>query len=133
MLNQKQPDGYWKTVQARFRYLTSAEERNAMVELELLAIAWACQKTSDVTKGINLITKHKLLIPILRDYSQAKIENNLLQRLRMKIDHLTYQVEWIKGAHNKEADALSRATSSWPTAEDEIDEPHDFETHIGAA
>ena len=43
----------------------------------------------------------------------------------MKIDHLSYKVEWIKGADNKEADALSRAPSSQATAEDKIDEPHD--------
>ena len=41
MLKQKQPDGYWKAVQAGSWYLTSAEERYAMVELKLLAIAWA--------------------------------------------------------------------------------------------
>jgi len=55
----------------------------------------------------------------------AEIENKRLQRLRMKIDHLSYDVEWIKGADNKEADALSRAPSSRATTEDELDEPHD--------
>ena len=127
VLKQKQPDGYWKTVQAGSRYLTGAEERYAMVELELLAIAWSCQKTAAFTEGIEftIVTDHKPLIPILRDYSLAEIENKRLQRLRMKIDHLSYKVEWIKGADNKEADALSRAPSSRATAEDEIDEPHD--------
>ena len=48
----------------------------------------------------------------------------------MKIDHLSYRVEWIKGADNKEADALSRAPSSRPTDEDELDEPHDELTGI---
>ena len=127
VLKQKQPDGYWKTVMAGSRYLTSAEERYAMVELELLAIAWACKKTATFTEGIQftIVTDHKPLIPILRDYSLAEIENKRLQRLRMKIDHLSYQVEWIKGADNKEADALSRAPSSRPTDDDELDEPHD--------
>ena len=129
VLKQKQSDGYWKTVQAGSRYLTGAEERYAMVELELLAIAWACKKTAPFTEGISftIVTDHKPLIPILRDYSLAEIENKRLQRLRMKIDHLSYQVEWIKGSDNKEADALSRAPSSRPTDEDEIDEPHDNE------
>ena len=98
-----------------------------MVELELLAIAWACKKTSAFTEGIafTIVTDHKPLIPILRDYSLAEIENKRLQRLRMKIDHLSYSVEWIKGCDNKEADALSRAPSSRATVDDEIDEPHD--------
>ena len=60
----------------------------------------------------------------MRDYSLAEIENKRLQRLRMKIDHLSYSVEWIKGCDNKEADALSRAPSSRATVDDEIDEPH---------
>ena len=30
----------------------------------------------------------------------------------MKMDHLSYKVEWIKGANNNEANALSRAPSS---------------------
>jgi hypothetical protein len=98
-----------------------------MVELELLAIAWACKKTAAFTEGIpfTIVTDHKPLIPILRDYSLAEIENKRLQRLRMKIDHLSYSVEWIKGSDNREADALSRAPSSRATIEDEIDEPHD--------
>ncbi len=127
VLKQQQEDGVWKTVQAGSRYLTSAEERYAMVELELLAIAWACKKTATFTEGIEftIVTDHKPLIPILRDYSLAEIENKRLQRLRMKIDHLSYSVEWIKGADNKEADALSRAPSSRAMPDDELDEPHD--------
>ena len=50
----------------------------------------------------------------------------------MKIDHLTYAVEWIKEANNKEADALSRPPSSRPMPDDELDEPHD-ELHLIAA
>ena len=41
----------------------------------------------------------------------------------MKIDHLTYDCEWIKGTENKEADALSRSPCSRPDPEDELDEP----------
>ena len=108
-------------------YFTSAEERYAMVKLELLAIAWSCQKTAAFTESIELtiVTDQKPLIPIPRDYSLAEIENKRLHWLSMKINHLLYKVEWIKGADNKEADALSRAPSSRATAEDEIDEPHD--------
>ena len=75
VLKQKQPDGYWKTVMAGSRYLTGAEERYAMVELELLAIAWACKKTATFTEGIEftIVTDHKPLIPILRDYLLYKI------------------------------------------------------------
>ena len=125
VLKQKQDDGYWKTVQAGSRFLSSAEERYAMVELELLAIAWACKKAAAYVEGIQftIVTDHRPLIPILKNYSLAEIENKRLQRLRMKIDHLTYDCEWIKGTENKEADALSRSPCSRPEPEDELDEP----------
>jgi len=125
VLKQQQSDGTWRIVQAGSRYLSGAEERYAMVELELLAIAWACQKTASFIEGINftIVTDHKPLIPILRDYSLAEIENRRLQRLRMKVDHLSYEVTWVKGQDNVEADALSRAPASRPRPEDEIDEP----------
>ena len=91
VLKQKQSDGNWRIVQAGSRYLSGAEERYAMVELELLAIAWACQKTASFIEGINfmIVTDHKPLIPILGDYSLAGIENKRLQRLQMKVDHLS--------------------------------------------
>ena len=123
VLKQKQPDGYWKTVTAGSRYLTGAEERYAMVEFKLLAIAYTCKKTATFTEGIEftIVTDHKPLIPILRNYSLAEIENKRLQPLQMKIDHLSYCVKWIKGADNKEADTLSRAPSSQPADKDELD------------
>ena len=92
-----------------------------------LSLTLACKKTAMFTEGISftIVTDHKPLIPILLDYSLTEIENKILERLRMKIDHLSYQVEWIKGSDNKEADAFSWAPSSWPTLDDEIVEPHD--------
>lgn len=123
VLKQRRTEG-WKIVQAGSRFLSSAEERYAMVELELLAIAWACKKASTFLEGIafTIVTDHKPLIPILRDYALSEIENKRLQRLRMKIDHLRYDVTWVKGSENIEADALSRSPSSRPEPEDEIDE-----------
>jgi RNase H-like domain found in reverse transcriptase len=38
-LKQKQEDGIWRTVQAGSRYLSPAESRYAMIELEMLGIA----------------------------------------------------------------------------------------------
>ena len=91
VLKQKQDDGYWKTVQVGSQFLLSAEERYAMVELELLAIAWACKKAAAYVEGIQftIFTDHRPLIPILKNCSLAEIENKRLQRLRIKVDHLT--------------------------------------------
>ena len=46
VLTQKQPDNTWRTVQAGSRFLFGAESRYAMIELELLGIAWAVTKCS---------------------------------------------------------------------------------------
>ena len=130
VLKQKVGDD-WKIVQAGSRFLSGAEERYAMVELELLAIAWACKKAAAFLEGVEftIITDHKPLIPILKNYALSEIENKRLQRLRMKIDHLRYDVAWVKGSENVEADALSRSPASRPEPGDEIDE-EDNQIHM---
>ena len=124
VVKQLQEDQHWKIVQAGSRFLTSAETRYAMVELELLGIAWAMQKARPFLEGIHfeVLTDHKPLIPILNDYSLADIENKRLQRLKMKMDGFTFEAFHVPGKENIEADALSRAPVNQPTEEDEIDE-----------
>jgi len=87
------------------------------MELEMLAIAWACKKCANFIEG----TDHKPLIPMLHNYSLNDFENKRLQKLKMKIDHLNFEVEWVPGKKNEEADALSRAPIHQATEEDEID------------
>jgi hypothetical protein len=83
-----------------------------MVELELLAICWAVKKCSNFIHGLPLklfetCTDHAPLIPILNKYTLPEIENNRLQRLRAKLDHLQFHAVWIKGSDNTEADILA--------------------------
>jgi len=127
VLKQEQNDGSWRIVQAGSRFLSSAETRYAMVELELLAIAWAMQKARPYLEGIkfDVMTDHKPLIPILNNYALSEIENKRLQRLKMKLDGFTFEAHHIAGKDNIEADALSRAPVNQPTTEDEIDENED--------
>ena len=120
-------NGTWKTVQAGSRFLSEAETRYAMIELELLDIVWSCQKTRMLIEGLSrknftIWTDHMPLVPILSKYSLPQITNKRLQRLRMKIDHLQFNIEWVKGKDNIEADALSRAPFKRATKSDEIDE-----------
>jgi hypothetical protein len=91
----------WNTVQAGSRFLSEAETRYAMIELELLAIVWAAQKTRMLIEGLSkknftIFTDHMPLVPILSKYSLPQITNKRLQRLRMKIDHLQFNITWIK-------------------------------------
>ena len=127
VLKQEVDPDVWKTVQAGSRFLTPAETRYAMIELELLAIAWACRKCAMFVEGLprdqlEIWTDHQPLVPILSRYTLPKIENKRLQRLRMKVDHLQFTVKWVKGKDNVEADCLSRAPCMEAQAEDELDE-----------
>ncbi len=116
----------WNTVQAGSRFLSEAETRYAMIELELLAIVWAAQKTRMLIEGLSkknftIFTDHMPLVPILSKYSLPQITNKRLQRLRTKIDHLQFNITWIKGKDNSEADTLSRAPFRKPSKSDQID------------
>ena len=111
VLKQEVDPDVWKTVQAGSRFLTPAETRYAMIELELLAIAWACRKCAMFVEGLprdqlEIWTDHQPLVPILSRYTLPEIENKRLQRLRMKVDHLQFTVKWVKGKDNVEADCL---------------------------
>ncbi|MGV0982894.1 MAG: reverse transcriptase family protein, partial [Polynucleobacter sp.] len=102
VLKQEIEPDVWKTVQAGSRFLTSAETRYAMIELEMLGIAWAAKKCSMFIEGMSgrlleIWTDHQPLVPILNKYSLPEIENKRLQRLRMKVDHLQFTVKWVKG------------------------------------
>ena len=127
VLKQLQENDQWRTVQAGSRFLTSAETRYAMCELEMLAIAWACQKCAMFVEGLprsrfEIWTDHQPLVPILDKQSLPDITNKRLQRLKMKVEHLTFTTQWIKGEENIEADTLSRHPWARANETDEIDE-----------
>ena len=127
VLKQLQEDDLWKPVQAGSRFLTSAETRYAMVELEMLAIAWACQKARIFVEGLpraqfEIWTDHAPLVPILEKQTLPEIANKRLQRLKMKVEHLTFKTVWVKGIDNVEADALSRHPCARAQDDDELDE-----------
>ena len=127
VLKQEQANGDWKPVQAGSRFLTEAESRYAMCELELLGITWACTKTAMFIEGLprerfQIWTDHAPLVPILEKQALPDITNKRLQRLKMKLNHLTFETIWIKGTENVEADTLSRHPWTQPEPEDELDE-----------
>ncbi len=73
-----------------------------------------------------MITDHKPPKPILEDYALSDIDNKRLQRLKKKVDHLQFSVQWIPGKENVEADALSRAPIHQATLDDEIDKDNEI-------
>ena len=127
---KQRSQGMWIPVQAGSRMLSQAERNYAMIELEMLAIQWACQKCENFLYGLShfeITTDHKPLILILNEKCLNQIENKRLQRMRSKLDHLNYTVTFVKGSLNFDADALSRAPIDKP--EDE-DEPEVYETTL---
>ena len=128
VLKQQQPDGTWRMVQAGSRFLSDAETRYAMIELELLGVCWAAAKCRIFLEGLprfEIVVDHRPLVPILNSYSLDQIENPRLQRLRMKLDRYNYEARWIPGKEHYAADALSRAPHRQAQPEDQIAEPDD--------
>ena len=125
VLKQLKPDNQWRMVQAGSRFLSSAESRYAMIELECLGAAWAMSKCQQFIEGLQsfeLVTDHKPLVPILNDYSLDKLDNPRLLRLRLKMQRFSFTARWVPGKSNVDADALSRAPVDDAVPADEIAE-----------
>ena len=105
-------DSEWRIVQCGSRFLTDAESRYAVIELELLALVWATKKLHVYLFGLecyDVFLDHAPLVPILNKYSLNAIENPRLLRLREKIQPYNFIAYHIKGKDNFISDALSRA------------------------
>ena len=103
ILKQCDSNNAWQVVQAGSRFLSSAESRYAMIELEFLAAAWAMQKCRQFLEGLptfKLVTDHKPLVPILNDYALDQLDNPRLLRLRLKMQRYSFVASWIPGKPN---------------------------------
>jgi hypothetical protein len=129
LLKQQGADAKWTVVQAGSRFLSSAESRYAMIELECLAAAWGMHKCRQSLEGLpsfELVTDHKPLITILNSYTLDKLDNPRLLRLRLKMQRYAFTARWIPGKENLDSDALSRAPIAAATAQDELAEGASF-------
>jgi transposase InsO family protein len=134
ILRQQKADGSWNVVQAGSRFLSDAESRYAMIELECLAAAWAMRKCRQFLEGLpsfQLVTDHRPLIPILNDYHLDKLDNPRILRLRLSMQRYSFVAVWVPGKNNVMADALSRSPVDRPSESDEIAEgPQSFSARI---
>ena len=108
---QRDSDSRPRLISCGSRSLSSAEKNYATVELELLAIWWACSKSLFYLKGIEsfkVITDHKPLVGLM-DKPLEEILNPRLQRFREKLMAFNLDVTWAEGKSHLIADALSRA------------------------
>ena len=92
VLKQQNPGMSWRLVQAGSRFLSDAETRYAMIELELLAILWTVEKCRIFLEGLPRfeMSNYHSLVPILNNHSLDQIENPRLQRSCMKLDWFSY-------------------------------------------
>jgi hypothetical protein len=124
-LRQQNADGSWNVVQAGSRFLSDAESRYAMIELECLAAAWAMRKCRQFLEGLpcfQLLTDHRPLIRILNDYHLDKLNNPRILRLRLSIQWYSFVAVWVPGKNNVMVDPLSRSPVDHPSTSDEITE-----------
>lgn len=125
VLQQQSDDGMWNLVQAGSRFLTDAESRYAVIELEMLAVCWAVMKCKLFLTGLqhfSVITDHNPLIPIINSHRLDEIENPRLQRLKTRLMAYNCTAEWLKGNKNNAPDALSRNPIADPTSTDTLAE-----------
>ena len=133
---QQQHGESWSLVQAGSRFLSDAESRYAIIELELLAVAWAVAKCNMFLAGLqqfSVVTDHNPLVPILNTKRLDEIENPRLQRLKSRLMAYNLTAKWIKGKSNSAPDALSRNPVSNPQLDDalaEFDHQHHPEPSI---
>ena len=112
VLRQLHDGDKWRIVQCGSRFLTSAESRYSVIELECLALVWATKKLNVYLFGLEnyeVLTDHAPLVPILNRYTLNDIENPRLQRLVEKLQPYSFTCYHVKGKDNFISDALSRA------------------------
>ena len=122
---QQKTGSTWSLVHAGSRFLSDPESRYAIIELELLAVAWAITKCNIFLAGLphfTVVTDHHPLISILNSHRLDEIQNPRLQRLKTKIMGYTFTAVWLKGALNYAPDALSRNPTADPQPEEALAE-----------
>lgn len=121
---QKHPDG-WRLVQCGSRFVSDAESRYAMVELEMKGVEWAlkpCRLFLIGLQKLTVIVDHQALVPILNKFTLDAVENPRLQRMKEHTFHFNFEAVWKKGKEHAIPDALSCAPVSTPTPVDIADD-----------
>ena len=120
-LLQRRPDSSLTAIQYGSRFVTEAESRYAITELEMLAVTWAINKCRLYLAGLpdfTVVVDHRPLVPILNSKGLDAIENPRLLRLKQKLLSYSFHTEWVQGKLHTIPDVLSRFPVSAPTDDD---------------
>ncbi|QQP58215.1 Uncharacterized protein FKW44_003459 [Caligus rogercresseyi] len=106
ILLQEDEQGTWKLIECGSRFITEAEERYAIVELELLAAVWRSASVIFIFFGLSeftLVTDHQPLLTILNKKTLDSIENTRIQRLKSHLTPYNFITVWKKGSSSGSA------------------------------
>ena len=105
-VRQVKREGKWEAVAFYSRQLQNAEQRYSATELEALALVSTIRHFSYYLYGrsFQAFTDHKLLLQL----TTSDRLNPRLCRMAFKLQHWLVHIEYLPGAENTMADALSR-------------------------
>ena len=116
---QKDSEG-WKPIFYASWSMTPTEQRYAQVEKEALAMTWCCEKFADYLVGLpqfTIETDHKPLLALMKKKNLDELSPRI-QRFRMRMMRVSYDVDYTPGKNLLTADTLSRAPESVPAEQD---------------
>ena len=111
----------WKPVAYASRSLSVAEQKYAQIELELLAICFACNKFSQFLLGKRFLVEsdHKPLISLFnKDLHACPLR---AQRLMLNAQRFDFEIQFVPGKFLYTADVLSRFVENTPNEVGVID------------
>ena len=103
--------GGWKLALCGSWHLTEAEGHYSTIEGEALAIAWCPQKARLFLLGcptLTIATDHKSLVKNFGDKELKDITNPRILRLKEKTLMFAFDIKYLQGVTNCDADTLSR-------------------------
>ena len=136
VLQQQSSTGQWALIQVRSHFLTPAESRYAVIELELLAVTRGVMKCKLFLFGLQhfqVTTDYNPLVPIFNSHHLDEIDNPGLWCLHMILIAYNFTAKWCKGSTNAVPDALFCYPVLEPKQEDmmgECDEDHNLAPSI---
>ena len=95
--------------------MTNTEQRYSQIEMEALALVWACEKFGDyvIGKDIVLETHYKTLVPLLGKTNLDCLHPRVL-RFQIRFMRFSYTISHVPGKQLYSADTLSRAPVAIP-------------------